>query len=60
MQGTHVIANVYQKFFFFSNLKIATINPQSQYFGQEMKNILHHYFCGEKIIQNCLKIDVTH
>ena len=24
------------------------------------KNILHHYLFGDKIIENCLKIDATH
>ena len=39
---------------------ITTINPSSQYLGQEKKNILRHDLFGDKIIQNCLKIDATY
>ena len=27
---------------------------------KELKNILRHYLFGDKNIQNCFKIDVTH
>ena len=36
-----------------------TINPQSQCLGQDRENILCHNLFGEKIIQNCFKIDAT-
>ena len=48
-------------FFFVSDFKkytITTINPWSQCLGQEKKNILRHYLFGEKIIQNCLKMQL--
>ena len=31
-----------------------------KYLGEERKNILRHYLIGDKIIQNCPKIDATH
>ena len=46
-------------YFFVSDLK-TTINPRSQCLGQERKNILQHFLLGDKIIENCLKIDATH
>ena len=49
--------------FFVSDLKkysITSIDPRSQCLGQERKNILRHFLFGDKIIQNCLKIDATH
>ena len=39
---------------------ITTVNPRSRCFGKERKNILRHNLFGDKIIQNCLKIDATH
>ena len=49
--------------FFFQIWKyytITIINSRSQFLGQERKNILRHDIFGDKIIQNCLKIDATH
>ena len=64
--GTHLTTNNFPDnlvLFFVSDLKyytISTINLWSQCLGQEKKNILCHLFFGDKIIQNCLKIDATH
>ena len=67
MHETHLTANNSTNnnvvFFFVSDLKQnikTTINPRSQCLEQERKNILRHYLFGDKIIQNCLKIDATH
>ena len=64
--GTHVIANNSTKnnlvFFFVSYLKIVFSNNStwSQCLVQERKNILRYHLFGDKIIQNCLKINATH
>ena len=67
IQGTHETANnsTNNNAVFFCVLirtlnTITAIYPRSQCLGQERKNILRDYLFGEKIIQNCLKIDVTH
>ena len=48
--------------FMFQIWKLHTItisNSRSQCIGQERENILRHDLFGDKIIENCLKIDAT-
>ena len=63
---THVTYNSTKNnaLFFVSDLKI--VNNNNYYFSitmpwtREEKIFLHHYLFGDKIVQNCLKIDATH
>ena len=58
----HVTLLIIMRSFLFQIWKlctITTINPSSQCLEQERKNISRYSF-GDKIIQNCLKIDATH
>ena len=60
IHGTYETANHSTNnnvFFFVSDLKIVYNNncEFSICLGQERKNILRHYFFGDKIIPNCLK-----
>ena len=65
--STHVITNNSTNnnvFFFVSNFKIVYYKNllilDLNTLDMRGKNILPHYLFGDKIIQNCLKIDTTH
>ena len=50
-------------FFFVSDLKVVYYNSYKSSITMHLtreENILCHYLFGDKIIQNCLKIDATH
>ena len=47
-------------FFFVSYLKIVYYNSRSQCLGQERKKDFRPDLFGDKIIQNCLKIEAIH
>ena len=65
IHGTHVTANNSTNnnvmFCFISDWKIVCYNNfDHNALDKREKNILHHKLFGDKINQNCLKIDATH